>query len=78
MDSLGPKLLTANQIDFVNLVVSHLTENGVMDAGALFDSPFTDVAPRGPTSLFSADEVGQMVGVLEQVRSTAAPEDFVA
>jgi len=75
---VGAKLLTANQIDFVNLVVSHLTENGVMDAGALFDSPFTDVAPRGPTSLFSADEVGQMVGVLEQVRSTAAPEDFVA
>ena len=75
---IGAKPLSANQIDFLNLIVGHLTENGVMDAGALFESPFTDVAPRGPTSLFSADEVGQLVGVLEQVRSTAAPEDDVA
>jgi type I restriction enzyme, R subunit len=62
------------QIDFVNLIVGHLAENGVMDAGAPLDSPFTDVAPRGPTSLFSADQVGRLVGVLEHVRSTAAPD----
>jgi len=28
--------VSANQIDFVNLIVGHLTENGVMDVGAPF------------------------------------------
>ncbi len=37
---------TANQIEFVNLIVNHLTEHGVMDAARLYESPFTDLAAR--------------------------------
>ena len=42
------KSLGANQIEFVNLIVDHLTEHGVMDAAMLYESPFTDLTPRGP------------------------------
>ena len=48
---LAEKSLTANQIEFVNLIVNHLTEHGVMEAALLYESPFTDLTPRGPDGL---------------------------
>jgi type I restriction enzyme R subunit len=36
---LAGKTLAANQIEFVNLIVDHLTEQGVMDPALLYESP---------------------------------------
>jgi type I restriction enzyme R subunit len=70
---LDGKTFSANQIEFVNLIVDHLTEHGVMEAALLYESPFTDVAPRGPDALFTSTQVDTLIGVLLQVRSTAVP-----
>jgi type I restriction enzyme R subunit len=37
------KTFIANQLEFVNLVVDHLTEHGVMEPARLYESPFTDI-----------------------------------
>ncbi len=69
---LAGKTFAANQIEFINLVVDQLTDQGVMTAEALYESPFTDLAPEGPEAIFSADEVSRLVQVLASVRATAA------
>jgi type I restriction enzyme R subunit len=68
---LAGKALSANQIEFVNLIVDHLTQHGVMEAAMLYESPFTDLTPRGPDGLFSSGQVDELVKALEGVRATA-------
>ena len=65
------KTLSANQIEFVNLIVEHLTEHGVMEAGLLYESPFTDLNPQGPEGVFDSAQVDELILVLSQVRARA-------
>lgn len=64
--------LTANQIEFVNLLVDHLTARGVVDAGLLYESPFTDLAPQGPDGLFPSSQVSKLLTALNAIRDTAS------
>ncbi|MGA8416299.1 MAG: type I restriction-modification enzyme R subunit C-terminal domain-containing protein [Candidatus Dormiibacterota bacterium] len=71
-DFLSGKMMTANQIEFVDMIVNHLTQRGVMGAALLYEAPFTDLAPHGPEDLFSEQEIDQLVGILDSVRAAAA------
>ncbi len=63
---------TASQLEFIDLIVEYLTENGVMDAARLYESPFTDISPQGPEAVFSISKVNEMVGLLDDIRQRAA------
>ncbi len=68
---LSGKTLSANQIEFVDLIVNHLTEHGVMDATLLYESPFTDITPTGPDGLFTSEQVDELVFLLDEVHARA-------
>lgn len=63
---------TANQIEFINLIVRELTQNGVMEPDRLFQSPFTDLNAQGPQGLFPPAQVTQILDVLNTMRERAA------
>jgi type I restriction enzyme, R subunit len=69
---LTGKTLTANQIQFVNLVIDYLTQSGWMRAAQLYESPFTDFSPKGVEGVFGPEQVLQMVGILNDIRERAA------
>lgn len=64
--------VTANQIEFIDLVVQYLTENGVMEPDRLYESPFIDISPQGPEGLFPIAKVEHMVKVLSEITVRAA------
>jgi type I restriction enzyme R subunit len=66
------RTLTANQIEFVNLIIDHLTERGVMDPRRLYESPFTDFDDQGVTGVFSLDDAKALVALLRNVQQRAA------
>jgi len=68
---LKGQALTANQIEFVNLIVDHLTENGVMDKELLYQSPFIDYHPMGVEGLFNSAQVTRLISILDDIGQVA-------
>ncbi len=68
---IAGQTFSANQLAFIDLLVSQLTMRGVVDPGLLFEDPFTSLAPTGPQALFTEMQVADMVVVLRRIRHTA-------
>jgi type I restriction enzyme, R subunit len=66
------KNLTGDQIEFLDMIINHLTERGVMEPRLLYESPFTDFNDMGVEGVFAAAEVIQLIGLLEDVHKRAA------
>ncbi len=64
--------LRANQIQFLDEIVNHLTEHGGMDAARLYESPFTDFHPQAAAGVFNAQQVDTLISILDDVRSRAS------
>jgi type I restriction enzyme R subunit len=71
-DFLDDTRYSRNQINFVNLIIDYLTEYGVVEAGRVYDSPFTAVAPEGPESLFGSADVDRLFEVIAGFMKAAA------
>lgn len=71
-DFISQTTATPDQIEFINLVVEELIQNGVMDVSRLYETPFVDMSPSGPESIFPSAQVDQLVTVLDLIRSRAA------
>jgi type I restriction enzyme, R subunit len=65
------KLLSSNQLEFVNIIVQHLNECGVMDAALLYEPPFTSYALQGLDGLFISLQIDELFVVLGYVRANA-------
>lgn len=63
--------LNTNQIEFVNLIIDHLTHQGVMTASRLYETPFTYLASAGPEGIFLSPEVDNLIAILDNIRETA-------
>ena len=69
---LSGRSLNANQIEFVNLIIEHLTEKGAIDAKLLYESPYIDFSPKGVDGLFDSSEVTELFSILDEIRKRAA------
>ena len=65
--------LTGSQLHFVNQVTEYLARNGVIPVEALYEPPFSAIAPRGPEQLFAEAKVDVLVEALHGVRQRAIP-----
>lgn len=65
---LSGKTITGNQIEFLNLIIDHLAENGVLDPVLLYGSPYTDISPKGPEGVFTSQQVEDLISVLSDIQ----------
>jgi type I restriction enzyme R subunit len=62
---------TAAQIEFINMVIEHLTDQGGMDPELLYEPPFTGVAPTGPEHLFDEGKVVKLFAKIKAINESA-------
>jgi type I restriction enzyme R subunit len=62
---------TAAQIEFINMVIEHLTDQGMMDPSLLYEPPFTGVAPTGPEHLFDEGSIVQLFTKIKAINDSA-------
>jgi type I restriction enzyme R subunit len=62
---------TAAQIEFVNMVIEHLTHQGVLDPALLYEPPFSDVAPTGPEQVFDEQRIALLFRKIEAINDSA-------
>ena len=63
--------LAADQITFINNIISFLTQNGTIDKTMLFEPPFTNINDQGITGVFDDAMVGKIVRIIDQVNENA-------
>jgi type I restriction enzyme R subunit len=65
--------LNASQLDFVNLIIDHLTQCGWMRPEQLYSSPFTDEFSAGPNAVFpDIKAIQTIVSTLVAIQENAA------
>ena len=67
---LDQKVYTADQIQFVSYVIDHLTKNGTLQPGLLYERPFTDLHQMGLDGLFTETQAERLVGALLQINGS--------
>lgn len=71
---LGGGTASANQVDFIAMVVKFLTRQGAMEPAQLYEPPFTDKAPQGPDEIFESTSLNRLVEVIETFNASADVE----
>ncbi|MFE7790818.1 DEAD/DEAH box helicase family protein [Streptomyces sp. NPDC057460] len=69
------RTLASEQLDFLQQIVDFLAQRGIMEAGDLYEAPFTAIAPTGPEDIFAEEDVDTVVTILDAIRVTAIPLD---
>jgi type I restriction enzyme R subunit len=64
--------LTADQLTFINAIITHLTKNGMIDKGMLFEPPFKDIHNQGIFGVFINEKVRQnLLSAIDKVNGNA-------
>jgi type I restriction enzyme R subunit len=70
---LDSSRFNANQIDFINLVIDNLSQNGIIDPKSLVkEMPFTSINEKGILGLFPMEEAQKVIKLVNELNSLDA------
>ena len=64
--------LSADQIEFLDLIVDHLMARGTMDPKLLYETPFTDFDSKGVDGVFDHADAVRLVQILRDIEPRTA------
>ena len=63
--------LKANQMTFINTIISYLSKNGTIDKSMLYEPPFTDQNDQGIDGVFDIEKKEKVVKIIDQINYNA-------
>jgi type I restriction enzyme R subunit len=70
-DFLTTGNLRADQMTFIQNIISYLTKNGTIDPSMLFEPPFTDVNDQGLMGVFDDGASHKIISIIEKINDNA-------
>ena len=63
--------LRADQMTFINSIISYLTKNGMIEKKMLFESPFTNVHDQGLLGVFDDADATKVIKLIDRINDNA-------
>jgi type I restriction enzyme R subunit len=63
--------LRADQMTFINNIITYLTKNGTIDKKMLFEPPFTDVNDQGLLGVFDTPNSTRIIRIIDEINENA-------
>ena len=63
--------LRADQMTFIQNIISYLTKNGTIEPSMLFEPPFTDMNDQGLLGLFEDGDAHKVISIIERINENA-------
>ncbi len=63
--------LRADQMTFINTIIQHLTQNGMVDKKMLFEPPFTNIHDQGLPGVFDDAAATRVIKLIDRVNGNA-------
>ncbi|MCC9071266.1 DEAD/DEAH box helicase family protein [Flavobacterium sp. F-65] len=64
--------LRADQMIFIQNIITHLTKNGTIEPSMLFESPFTDINDNGLLGIFEDSDAHRVISIIEKINENAS------
>lgn len=64
--------LRADQMIFIQNIITHLTKNGTIEPSMLFESPFTDINDGGVLGVFEDSDAYKVISIIEKINENAS------
>jgi type I restriction enzyme R subunit len=71
-DYLNEHRFNSNQIQFINLIIDYLSQNGTIEPSKLYEPPYTDFNSNGLDGVFQDKDADRIVGILRSIKDNAA------
>ncbi|MDG1712630.1 MAG: DEAD/DEAH box helicase family protein, partial [Woeseiaceae bacterium] len=69
--------LNADQMTFINTIISYLSKNGTIDKTMLYQSPFTDLNDQGLSGVFDDDaDLSKVIKIIDEINENASKYVF--
>jgi type I restriction enzyme R subunit len=63
--------LRADQMTFIQNIISYLTKNGTIEPSMLFEPPFTDMNDQGLMGVFEDSDAHKVISIIERINENA-------
>lgn len=63
--------LRADQMTFIQNIITYLTKNGTIEPSMLFESPFTDMNDQGLIGIFEDGDAHKVISIIERINENA-------
>ena len=70
-DFLQAGSLRADQLTFIQKIITYLTKNGTIEPSMLFESPFTDSNDKGLMGIFDDSDAHKVINIIERINENA-------